>query len=167
MADIRDPGRLEKAFLSAQALDEGDLAQAYVLVRLCNDGISMERWRDAVAQSACCQGPMWQSVRDPRGYIHALFAHRREQDLEAGRVLVVTDILTAGPAWRAALEAIDAAARAAAREAACASIRIMVHPHREAPGSERLRGAFRACGYRDCGPYLSLSAPLAMGGPGS
>ena len=158
---------MEEAFLFAQALDEGDLAQAYVLVRLCNDGITMERWRNVATQAACCQAPLWQSIRDPRGYIHALFAHRREQDLEAGSVLVVTDILSAGPAWRTAMETIDASARAAAREAACSSIRILLHPDRQAPGPEQLRGIFGACGYRDRGPYLSRTAPHAMAGSAS
>lgn len=161
MGEFRDSSARE-AFLSAQALDESDLAQAFVLVGLCHDGISLERWRALVADGARPQPLVWQAIRDRRGYIHAVFAHRLEHDMRAGTMLVVTEILTAGPGWRAALEAIDGCLRRLAADAACPTIRILLHPDRINPGADQLRSVLGPCGYVDKGPYLARISPHAV-----
>lgn len=151
--------------LSTQTLRHDDLDQAYVLVGLCHDTVTMEHWRHLVA-SGGRPGPLvWQTIRDPRGYIHALFAHRIEHDLVNGATLVVTDIVTAGPAWRSATETIAHAMHAIAREAGCPSLRVLIHPDRQSPAPEQLRAVFLAGGYSDRGPYLTrcVPQPLAEG----
>jgi hypothetical protein len=161
MGEVHDSTSRE-AFLSAEALDENDLAQAYVLVGLCHDGISLERWRTMVMQAERPEPLVWKSIRDSRGYIHAVFAHRREHDMHAGATLVVTEILTVGPASRAAMEAINGALHNVAGHAACPTIRILLHPDRESPGADRLRRFFGPCGYVDKGPYLTRTTPHAV-----
>ncbi len=158
MAEIHNSTARE-AFFSAKTLDEGDLAQAYVLVGLCHDGISLERWRGLVTLSGRPEPLVWKSIRDSRGYIHAIFAHRREHDMHSGAVLVVTDILAAGPGWRAAMEAIEDCVRGTAQQAACPTVRILLHPDRQSPAAEQLRSFFGPCGYSDKGPYLTRTAP--------
>lgn len=162
MADPCKADSSDDLALSAGALDEADLAQAYVLVGLCHDSVTMDRWRHLVAAGARPSPQVWKTIRDRRGYIHALFAYRMEHDLTLGCTLVVTDILTAGPGWRAALEAIEASARQIASDAGCPSIRVTIHPDREAPGSRELRAVFGALGYADRGPYLSRSFPQGV-----
>lgn len=147
---------------SAQALQKGDLAQAHVLVGLCHGDMSLEHWQRLVAAGERPGPQVWQAMRDRRGYIHGLFAHRTEHDLIDGATLSLTDILTAGHSWRAMLEAVEAAARAIARDEGCPTIRMLLHPDRQAPSPEQLRTVFCALGYCDCGPYLKRAAPLAI-----
>jgi len=162
MVDENNLDAAGRLILSAQPLGEGDLAQAYVLVGLCHDTVSLERWRRLAASGEQPTPLVWQAIRDPRGYIHALFAHRIEHDLVDGATLVATDILTAGPAWRTAMETVELSIRRIACQAGCPSIRILVHPDRKAPTPEQLRAVFLGCGYSDRGPYLSRSSPQAV-----
>ncbi len=140
--------------LTVDALRDNELAQAYTLVGLCHDGVSLEDWRDHVAAAGQPDHVVWSTVRDRRGYMHALYCHRVEHDLVAGRTLHVGDILTAGPGWRAALAEIlhDLGRRATAL--GCAAIRVNLRPDGKAPSTDQLRGVFVPGGFVERGGYL-------------
>ena len=93
--------------LSALPLGERDLAQAFALVALCEDSVTLEAWRRHVSACGCPAAVHWCAVRDSRGYMHALFSHHVEHDLVAGPVLRISDILAAGPRWQGALLEIE------------------------------------------------------------
>lgn len=162
MADLCNFDAAALQNFSARALEEDDLAQAHVLVDLCHGPISLDHWRRLVAAGERPGPQVWQAVRDRRGYIHGLFAHRSEYDLIDGATLNLTDILIAGHSWRATLQAIELIARGIARDAGCPTIRVALHPDRQAPSPEQLRAVFSTLGYSDRGPYLKRAAPQAI-----
>ena len=155
---ILDAAVLEN--FSARVLEKGDLAQAHVLVGLCHDAVTLEHWQRLVSAGERPGPQVWQAMRDRRGYIHGLFAHRTEMDLIDGATLSLTDVLTAGPSWRTTLQAVEASARTIARNEGCPTIRMLLHPDRQAPSPDQLRSVFCTLGYWDCGPYLKRAAPL-------
>lgn len=153
----------ESPGLSASPLAESELGQAFALVALCEDGVTLEAWRRHVAACACASPSRWCAVRDGRGYMHALFSHRIDHHLVAGRLLDIGDILTAGPRWQAALAALDRSASQIAAEQRCAALRIRLDPRRQTPGPDNLRRIFTARGFVDHGPELwrLMGAPAA------
>lgn len=140
--------------LVASPLDEGDLAQAYALVALCEVTVTLEAWQRHVAACGCSTAVHWCAVRDSRGYMHALFSHHVEHDLVAGPVLRVGDILAAGPRWQGALLEIERCAVALAARRRCAGLRIHLDDRRTMPGPDSLRRVFGGRGFVDRGPDL-------------
>jgi hypothetical protein len=140
--------------LTTQPLGERDLAQAYALVALCEESVTLEAWRRHMTACGCPASVHWCAVRDPRGYMHGLFSHRVEHDLVAGPMLQVDDILAAGPRWQSALAAIERRALELAARQGCAGLRIRVDPGRKTPGPEALRRVFGGRGFVDRGSYL-------------
>jgi len=140
--------------LIAQCLTDLELPQAYTLVGLCHEKVTLAGWQDHVAASERPHSAVWSAVRDRRGYMHAIYSHRVDHDLVAGRNLLLGDIVAPGSTWRATLLAIEADALLQAGEQGCTTIRLALHPGRQSPSDSQLRELLCPLGWVEWGPWL-------------
>lgn len=162
MASLPPPIQRDGSGFVTRPLSGDDLAQAYALVGLWHREVSLERWRQHVARGQPTEPLTWTAIRDGRDYIHGIFSHRVETDLVEGRVLLVSDILTAGFSARATLMAMLQAVDRLAASLCCPVVRILLHPERSDPDISQIRQVFCERGFADRGPYLSRRSPLPV-----
>lgn len=154
MAETKVMDRSRRFTLTSEALREGELAQAYALVNLCHDRVSLEHWCDHVATTARPSRKVWSAVRDPKGYIHGVFCYRIEHDLAAGRALLLCELLTAGPASRATLAEIESSLGRLAADLDCQSVMVPLRPEKASPTVDQVREIFVPRGYVEHGAFL-------------
>lgn len=81
-------------------LGEGQVLQAYPLVQTAVPHVTLEEWvryaeelRDRQHLAPGCAGVM--SAQNPDGYIYGIYCHEVESTIKHGRILKVTNLVTA------------------------------------------------------------------------
>jgi hypothetical protein len=129
---------------------ERDLAhKAYPLIRAHDPSITLRQWVAFVQH--CLRVPERRgalvTVKDGRGYLHALFRYRIEIELGRGRSMLVSDLIVGHLPGKAVRSAIIEAIGRFADRADCVSITIEL-PHSPAGVCDvAMRNAFAGVGF--------------------
>lgn len=142
--------------MKAVPLTEPLVAQAFPLVGLLHEQVTLDTWNQQVEDDARPEPVSWIAIRDHRGYIHGLYSYRIGGDLQCGRALVAMELLVAGPGWKLSLAAMHASMSEIAVARGCDAIHLMLKPERRTtpPSAADIRDIFVAAGFKDCGGHL-------------
>lgn len=112
---------MEGVFRAAR-LESRGADRAYALVQFLDPTLKREDWVAFLA--AAGGGADVMAIEDARGYAHAVFVQRVEQDLRYGRVLRLTALACSGLPSPDLHEAIFASGDRIARERGCSGVLI-------------------------------------------
>lgn len=109
-----------------QALGRDQIDQAYPIVQSACPGVGVDDWR-RFASAMTGDGPRGIMTVQHQGYIHGLYAHRVDADVQHDRVLVINPLIIMAMVHRARI--LDAMARtieAQAAEFGCNAVQTVV-----------------------------------------
>ncbi len=147
-------------------LGEGQVLQAYPLVQTAVPHLTLDQWMD-YAEMFC--GPKHStknstgvmSAQNPDGYIYGIYCHEVETDIQHGRVLKISNLVTANLYDSAGImdKMIDSMI-AKARDSDCVAVQVAL-PEEAGRGPQPVEGTvsmLRDAGYRL--DSVALSKPI-------
>ena len=147
-------------------LGEGQVLQAYPLVQTAVPHLTLDQWTD-YAEAFCSTkrstgddtGVM--SAQNPDGYIYGIYCHEVETDIQHGRVLKISNLVTANLYDSAGImdKMIDSMIDIA-RNSDCATVQVDL-PEEVGRGPQPVEGTvsmLRGAGYRLAS--VALSTPI-------
>jgi hypothetical protein len=147
-------------------LGEGQVLQAYPLVQTAVPHLTLDQWMD-YAEGFCGvkrpirDDPGVMSAQNPDGYIYGIYCHEVETDIQHGRVLKISNLVTANLFDSAGImdkminSMIDKA-----RDSDCVAVQVAL-PEETGRGPQPLEGTvsmLRDAGYRLAS--VALSKPI-------
>ena len=111
---------MEGIFRTAR-LGSADAQRAYALIQFFDPGLRIEDWL-AWVEGGAGPAPHLIAIEDARGYAHAVFNCRIENDPRRGRLFWLTALACSGLPSRVLHEAIFEGAERQARESGCAGV---------------------------------------------
>lgn len=175
LAAFRKPGswRLEVTEMSkryvVKPLGKGQVLQAYPLVQTAVPHLTLEQWMgyaeglcDGASQAEPATGVM--SAQNPDGYIYGIYCHEVETDIARGRILKVSNLVTANLYDSAGImdRMIDSMIDMA-RDSDCEAVQVDL-PKEVAAGPQPVEGPashLRGAGYRLAS--VALCRPVEKG----
>lgn len=115
---------MEGIFRTAR-LGSAGAQRAYALIQFFDPGLKFEDWL-AWLDGGTGEAPQLLAIEDARGYTHAVFNCRIENDPRRGRLLRMTTLACSGLPSRVLHEAIFDGAERQARESGCAGVMLEI-----------------------------------------
>ena len=115
---------MEGIFRTAR-LGSADAQRAYALIQFFDPGLKFEDWLTWLG-GGVGEAPQLLAIEDARGYAHAVFHWRVENDPSRGRLLRLTTLACSGLPSRVLHEAIFEGAERQARESGCVGVMLEI-----------------------------------------